>query len=327
MGGEERDELDRREELDVLAKVLVVLGPVDDLALGRDIDDLLEGDGVPGNVLGERLPGLVVIGGYQDGIVHGEAGVLPGEELAGEVLVDEPLLHEVPHHPPAEAFGQACCILDWKMMKDAGSVNASLQRQGMPVWIEAEHIPEGLVRDDNARAHIRPGCLSAILFQQIMDDPGNTGKESAIIPKIGTQELGDAEDELPVRQLQEYVPVQMLREEQDPLLVAGGTEIPGLAGKGAEVLVAAVRIGALDTGYAFFVVAAVEDIKNRLLDTDNPEAAVQFCIPFLVTCLEGGKMHLQDALDEIPAPRDVDGCCVLHILLKPQKGQSYARIG
>jgi len=104
-----------------------------------------------------------VLRGDQDGIVHGEAGVLPGEELAGEVLVDEPLLHEVPHHPPAEAFGQACCILDWKMMKDAGSVNASLQRQGMPVWIEAEHIPEGLVRDDNARAHIRPGCLSAIL--------------------------------------------------------------------------------------------------------------------------------------------------------------------
>jgi hypothetical protein len=187
----------------------------------------------------------------------------------------------------------------------------------MPVWIEAEHIPEGLVRDDNARAHIRPGCLSAILFQQIMDDPGNTGKESAIIPKIGTQELGDAEDELPVRQLQEYVPVQMLREEQDPLLVAGGTEIPGLAGKGPEILVAAVRVNAFDSCNSFGVVSAIKDMQHRLLDTDNPEAAVQFGVAFLVTCLEGGKMRLQDTLDEVPAPGDVDSCCVLHILLNP----------
>ena len=42
MGREEGDELNSSEELDILTKITVVLGSVDDLALGRHINDLLE---------------------------------------------------------------------------------------------------------------------------------------------------------------------------------------------------------------------------------------------------------------------------------------------
>ena len=75
-----------------------------------------------------------------------------------------------------------------------------------------------------------------------MDDPGDTGEEFPVIPEIRTQQLGNAEDELPVGQLQENIPVQVLRQEQDPLLVATRAQVPGFTGKRAEVLMLAVRI-------------------------------------------------------------------------------------
>lgn len=120
-------------------------------------------------------------------------------------------LHQSTVSPPAEALGEGSCIRDWQMVEDTGSVDVALdvqdgqmpqstgctraaQHQGMPMGIEAEHVPEGLVRDDNARAHIRPGRLPAVLFQKFINDPGNPGKEPAIIPEIGTQQIGDDED-------------------------------------------------------------------------------------------------------------------------------------
>jgi len=53
-----------------------------------------------------------------------------------------------------------------------------------------------------------------------MDDPGDSGKEFPVIAEIGTQKLGNTEHELPMRQPQEDIPIQVLRQKQDPLLMA-----------------------------------------------------------------------------------------------------------
>jgi len=83
----------------------------------------------------------------------------------GEILVDEPLLHKVPYNPATEALGECSGVLDGQMVEDAGSINPSLKGNGMPVRVEAEHVPEGLIRDYGTCAHIRPGRLPAVFLK------------------------------------------------------------------------------------------------------------------------------------------------------------------
>ena len=83
------------------------------------------------------------------------------------------------------------------------------------------------------------------------------------------------------------------------LRVACRTKIPGLAGKGAKVLMLALRIGALNPCDSFCIVPAIENIQDSFLDTDDSERAVGFGVPLLVAFLKVGKMRLEDALDNI----------------------------
>jgi len=70
--------------------------------------------------------------------------------------------------------------------------------------------------------------------------------------------------------------------------------------------VPAVRIGALDACDAFRIVTAIQNIPNGLLDTNDAVAAVRLGIPLLIAFLEGRKICLENALDEVVAPRNIE---------------------
>jgi hypothetical protein len=65
-----------------------------------------------------------------------------------------------------------------------------------------------------------------------------------VVPEIGSQQLREGEDELPVGQGQQETLVHVLREQESPFLRAGGAEVEGFTGKWTEVLEFAVGIGA-----------------------------------------------------------------------------------
>ena len=83
-------------------------------------------------------------------------------------------------------------------------------------------------------------------------------------------------------------------------------------------------ISALNPCDSFYIVPAVKDIKDSFLDTDDSIAAIGLRIPLIIAFLEGGKMGLEDALNEVVPPWDISCSLMLHILLKRSGGHSYA---
>jgi hypothetical protein len=93
------------------------------------------------------------------------------------------------------------------------------------------------------------------------------------VPEIGSQQLGEGEEELPVGQCQQEPLVHVLRELEGPFLRAGRAEIERLTGERPEVFILAVRIRALDARDALGVVAAENELLHHLgdpLDAETP---------------------------------------------------------
>jgi hypothetical protein len=65
-------------------------------------------------------------------------------------------------------------------------------------------------------------------------------QKQPIIEEVPSQDLRDAEDEMPLGYVLEHMYAEPFPELHDPLLVAGRTKMTPFAGEGQEVLVVAV---------------------------------------------------------------------------------------
>ena len=125
------------------------------------------------------------------------------------------------------------------------------------------------------------------------------------MPEIRSQELGEGEDELSVRQRQQEPLVQVLREQKGPFLRAGRAEINRLAGERPEVFILAVGIGALDTSDASGVVTAKNELLNHLGDPLDTESAVDSSVFAFILFHDALKMLFKQHLKVIDTARPV----------------------
>jgi len=100
-------------------------------------------------------------------------------------------------------------------------------------------------------------------FQRFPGASAQLGEKLPVVKEITAQDLRDAEDKMPVGNLFEDIRAEPLPEFHHAFLVAGGTEVPALAGKSQPIFMAAVL--AFDLGKAVMRVAAVEIPVNDLL--------------------------------------------------------------
>ena len=123
------------------------------------------------------------------------------------------------------------------------------------------------------------------------------------MPEIGSEELGEGEDELPVGQGQQEPLVHVLGEQEGPFLRAGGTEIEPLTGERPEVFILAVWIGALDAGDTLRVVAAENELFHHLGDALDAEPTVNDRVLVLVLIGEALKMLPEQKLETVDSSR------------------------
>ena len=117
--------------------------------------------------------------------------------------------------------------------------------------MEINEIAEGLDRDN----HPRDGLfviegLTGKLLKRLIGALAKLSQELSIKSEMGPEHLGDSKHILPVRQRIEDFSGNPLSKHEDPFLMAGGTKVTSLAGKGEKNLVMAAF--ALDAGEALF---------------------------------------------------------------------------
>ena len=111
----------------------------------------------------------------------------------------------------------------------------------MEVGIEPKEIAKGLDGDDRAGDGI--SLRHRLLKKKLQGFPGaaaQVGKQVPVIEEIPAQDLREAEDEMPVGNLLEYVGAEPFPEFHHPLLMAGGTEMTALAGEGEKIFMVAI---------------------------------------------------------------------------------------
>jgi len=150
-------------------------------------------------------------------------------------------------------------------------IEAAVRDEDVAVRIEAEKISEGLHGDDSAGDGII--LRNGLPKKYLKGFPGTSAQicqQLSIVEEVTAQDLRDAEDKMPVRNLFENIRAQLLPEFHHALLMAGGTEVTALAGKGQEIFMAAIL--AFDAGKTVVRVAAIQISVNNLLQIRPPEA-------------------------------------------------------
>lgn len=77
-------------------------------------------------------------------------------------------------------------------------IKSSFQDNSVEVRIPPEHVTKGLVSNYHPGKKT-PACSSVIeLTDQVVDQPGNIGKKTAVMPEEWSERLGNGENELPM---------------------------------------------------------------------------------------------------------------------------------
>jgi len=103
----------------------------------------------------------------------------------------------------AEQLGQSRVVQTGDLMEDAAVIHSALGHQEMEVRVKVDPIPKGLDRGDDARHGILL-CHSPEVDGQGVDGTATeVAEEIALILEEDAEHLGDGEDHLTVRDIQE----------------------------------------------------------------------------------------------------------------------------
>ncbi len=122
----------------------------------------------------------------------------------------------------------------------------------------------------------------------------------------------------------------MLREEEDPFLMATRAEIPCFAGhfersdERSKVIISALRVSTVYPGYAFGIIATVQKFKDCLLDPYDTELAVFVCVPFLVAFLKLLEVVFKNGLNGISASGFIDWYMCIHTMFKQERQEEIS---
>jgi hypothetical protein len=105
--------------------------------LERFVADLLEGDWWACNVLGEALLGGLVEDA--NAVIYAKTGMLPGQEVAGEVFVQEFALYHELDHPTAEYLDHRLEPGERDVEEGTLLIKATLKHDGVEVRVPLEH--------------------------------------------------------------------------------------------------------------------------------------------------------------------------------------------
>jgi len=117
--------------------------------------------------------------------------------------------------------------------KSASAQEATVRAKNVAVGVESQKVPKCL--DGN---HSPWYCVfardeaSQIHFKSLPGAAAQLREQFAVIKKISPQDLGNAEDKVPVRDQLDHFPAQPLPKLHHPLLVARWAKMPPLAREG-----------------------------------------------------------------------------------------------
>ena len=182
-------------------------------------------------------------------VVDGKPGVLPAQQGLGERLGDEVELQEQADGAPAQALGHASRVVNGQVVELPGGVESTLQDKGVEMRVEPQRVAEGLVGHDGGGCDRLASRGGVELCDQVEYQPCKVGEEALVMAQKNPQGFGQREDELAVGEGKEQLLIEVLREQQSPLLTARRAKEEPLAGERTEVLVAAFGVGTSDAGY------------------------------------------------------------------------------
>jgi hypothetical protein len=125
------------EHVKVFLEVLRVGRVKEDPPFERLVADLLQGDWRPRNVLGQALLGGLVEDA--NAVIYAEAGMLPGQEVAGEVFVQKFALHQQRDHPMAEDLDHGMQPRERDEKERTFIIEPALQNDCVEMRVPAEH--------------------------------------------------------------------------------------------------------------------------------------------------------------------------------------------
>ena len=185
----------------------------------------------------------------------------------------------------------------------------------MEMRVEPQLVAECLVRGDCACENRPTRGLVVELHEDIVDQTGHLGEQASVVAEERPECLGHGEYELAMRQLENNLIGQMLREQDGPFSTTGGlvthfvrcspmhpgTEVESLAGERPEVVMAAFGVGTTDTRHALEIVTARREPLAELLDTLQAVSTVGGRVLLLVVLAELGEVSLEYSM-ELVAP-------------------------
>ena len=115
-------------------------------------------------------------------------------------------------------------------------VEVSLEEQAVPVGVPPTEGSRRLEYEDTGAAQRAAGGLGNEVAYQGVDEATDLAVQPLVVAEEDAQDLGQGEDELPVRQSEQKPLVHVLAQEQRPLLRARGAEMEDGATEGPEVL-------------------------------------------------------------------------------------------
>ena len=189
-------------------------------------------------------------------------------------------------------------------------VEASLEEQAVPVGMEPAKGARALEHEDTGGALRPAGGLCHEVAHQAVDEAADLPVKPLVMAEEHAKDLGKGEDELPVRQPQQELLVDVLSQKQGALLGARGTEVEDAAAEGAEVIQSAVGVCALDSGDTPAIVAAGEEPLHRPVDPLEAELPELLGELGLVAGEELGEVGTEEPLERACSPLAVGarGC-------------------
>ena len=86
----------------------------------------------------------MIVAGYADLMIDGEARVFPAQKRCSEILADKALGQEELDKGAAEGFGELLGVVEGQEKEASVGGEASFQHQGVPVGVWSQEIAEGL---------------------------------------------------------------------------------------------------------------------------------------------------------------------------------------
>ena len=114
-----------------------------------------------------------------------------------------------------------------------------------------------------------------------------------------------------MRKIKSHLGGEMLGEKKCTLLAARRAQIEALAAEWSEIVMPAVWVRTLDSGYTLQIVPAIAESTSHVFDPFGTEGAVGLCVSILVLITELVEVTSKDLMELIPAPLNIQRACKL----------------